>query len=344
LFRLFGEPTALEWRHKVGVVGPVDGSAKATSRLLAVNGWVLKTNAASAAPSEHDAAAKVEKAAELGQRARVWHPDKTWGVYRSDDRWYPLSATPELETLRQVLGAELRLRIWTAMLARAVEVALASGIGLDLNPANFGTAAGDPRLYYIDDEWYPEFTLAEFASAVVARIAEEPEIDEDEWRGWGSVVAPVLQPLCAKVDARMELVSKLAEHPVAGQFEAKRAALCAGLRDTLLEKPRHASQGPESQNRTRAERAVIADVRQPRRSRPCCAGVEGLGVTNYVFSGDAVGYGPIRANVYSSWPIAKRSVCARQPRSCDRDGRLQRRDEQARSLLCRVDLRSAVRD
>ena len=41
VFELLHSPHAVEWRDKVGVVSPIDGSAKPSTRLLAVDGWVF---------------------------------------------------------------------------------------------------------------------------------------------------------------------------------------------------------------------------------------------------------------------------------------------------------------
>jgi len=295
LFSLLTDSRAAEWRDKVGVVGPTEGSAKTTLRLLAVDGWVLKTNTALGTDIEGDAVAKVAAAVALGAATRIWHPDKTWAVYRADSRWYPLSATPELVTLRRLEERSKRMRAWTAMLEQALEVSTRHGIGLDLNPANFGTLAGDARLYYIDDEWYPQLKVAEIASSIVARIPEEIDVGEDEWSSWGTALGGVLRPFCQGVEAASDLLTALSEHPLAPLFENKRAALCAAVR-RAIENPKR-NEAPVSNDshyrRSGGLTAVFGDVHANKPAldavlRECAR----VGVDNYLFLGDVVGYGP----------------------------------------------------
>jgi hypothetical protein len=158
-------------------------------------------------------------------------------VYLSEGSWYALSATPELRTLRQIRGLEQRLQAWTAMLERAVVAAVDHGVCLDLNPSNFGRSELDGRLYYIDDEWYPQVRPALLASGIVSRIPEEPTATEHVWQSWGQVIAGVLCPLCDSLERREELVHCIAAHPLVAQFASRRAALCEGLRGVMLRSP-----------------------------------------------------------------------------------------------------------
>ena len=295
MFDLLSDPSAVEWRDKVGVTGPLDGSAKATSRLIASSGWVLKTNIALAARAAEDIASRIRVAMEMSGRVRLWHPDKTWAVYRAGDSWYSLSATPELRTVRRIVGFANKVRGWTTMCELAVEIAQTAGIGLDLNPSNFGDLPNDARLYYLDDEWYPQLTFAELASASVARIPEEPEAEEREWWSWGQVLGGVLQPLCPSSSSRRELLDSVSEHPITAQFASKRAALCDGLRLAMFpERTQRKSRAASELNDDRLQRtAVIADVHGNVVALDAvlseCAR---LGVDSYIFAGDAVGYGP----------------------------------------------------
>ncbi|NIR60224.1 MAG: hypothetical protein GWO02_12260, partial [Gammaproteobacteria bacterium] len=94
LFGLLHAEHAVEWRERVGVVSPADGSAKASTRLLCCGGWVLKTNVDSARAAEDELRDNVRAAADLARRARLWHPHKIWALYRVEGLYYPLSATP----------------------------------------------------------------------------------------------------------------------------------------------------------------------------------------------------------------------------------------------------------
>jgi diadenosine tetraphosphatase ApaH/serine/threonine PP2A family protein phosphatase len=106
-------------------------------------------------------------------------------------------------------------------------------------------------------------------------------------------MAPVLQPLCGKAEDRSELVAKLAEHPLAAQFEANRKALCAGLGGALFQAICSESRnvGPSRHGGERI--AVIADVHANIEAlEAVLQEAKSLGVDGYVFAGDAVGYGP----------------------------------------------------
>lgn len=296
IFDLLTEPSAIEWKEKVGVVGPVEGSAKSWTRLLASNSWVLKTSLDSASEDKLQLVELAEKAARLGARSSFWHPKKVWGVYRSDDLWYPLSVTPEVSTLRRVGDINDKIRAWTAMLEMCVEVGVKNGIGLDINPANFGRDADGSSLYYIDDEWYAEFKLSELASGIVGRIPEEPDLDESEWASWGSVLFSVLAPACTTDDRWNELWDKVASHPITAKFESRRAALHEALREGhngYRERKEKLASRRNSASQEPSRTAVIADVHGNAFALDAVLeACKDHGVDSYLFLGDAVGYGP----------------------------------------------------
>ena len=294
LFYLLTDSGAVEWRDKVGVVGAVDGSAKTTTRLIVSDGWVLKTSTALASPSKSELFDRVSEVARNGSQARLWHPDKCWGIYRHDDEWYPVNATPLMDTLRKAAGQDKKMQGWTAMFELAVEVSLRSSLGLDLNPSNFGRLPGDDRLYYLDDEWYAELRFAELGSAIVARIPEEPDIDANEWKSWGRVLAGVFEPLCKTSDDWAALYENVETHPTASQFETKRKALVKGLRHAdAMRRFSRKEDKQESIRKSTQLTAVIADVHGNSEALDAVlAKCKELSVDNFIFVGDAVGYGP----------------------------------------------------
>jgi len=295
IFALLVSSSATEWRDLVGVAGPVEGSGKDSSRLLASDGWVLKTNMDLAVQDEAAVFASTRKAVEIGVRTQIWHHEKTWAYFLFENSWFPLSATPEMTTLRRVASEDERLAAWTKMLIMAVDTALAHDIGMDLNPANFGQIKDDKRLYYLDDEWYPKLSYAELAAATVARIPEEPGIDAEKWESWGAVLAKSLEPLCATSSERMDLVDHFADHPIAAKFQAKRKALLSGLHH--IHPKRHKSSGKTANGRKSGSQskitAIIADVHANSVALDAVlAETRELGADSYIFLGDAVGYGP----------------------------------------------------
>ena len=293
LYALLSDPKAVEWREKVGVVGAVDGSAKMTTRLLLSGKWVLKTNLASAVELREELVSRQRQIATKGIAARLWHPDKTWAVFNYENLWHSLNATVCMSTLRTISGTENKMRAWTAMLDFAVGVALKDGIGLDLNPSNFGESPGDDRLYYLDDEWYPSLGYAELGSAVVARIPEEPEIGVNDWENWGRVLATVLDPVCGDNNKRGDLLDNVARHPLVATYEENRAGLLKGL-GRIIKRRRRRSVTRPSPNRSRARStAVIADVHGNIDALDAVLGeCRENGIDSFLFLGDAVGYGP----------------------------------------------------
>jgi hypothetical protein len=138
VFALLASPHAVEWRDKVGVAGSRDGSAKSTTRLLQVDGWVLKTDIGRAGTEEERVAADLLAMRARGLSRGIWHPSKTWAVMRSGSRYYPLTVCTELTSLRSLATAHERRQAWREMLRLALHVSAGTGLGLDLNPANFG--------------------------------------------------------------------------------------------------------------------------------------------------------------------------------------------------------------
>ncbi len=302
LFELLHLPSAQEWRSKVGVAGKADGSGKATTRLLAADGWVLKTDIARAREGGDELREELERMAALARLTKLWHPTKQWAVMRTSDGYLPLSVCRELRTLRAVTPLSARLDAWTRMLSFGVQTHIERGVGLDLNPSNFGFERPDERLYYLDDETTPRLGWAELASAIVSRLPEEPEADDsDLWRRWGAALRPILEPICG--GALVELDAELRRYPLHSRFTGRRDALLEGLA-----RPR----------RRRAVRSdpeftcVLADVHG---NLPALEAVldaaQSAGVDSYIFLGDAVGYGPWPGECVARLAELPRAACVR---------------------------------
>jgi len=280
VLELLADPAAVEWRHKVGVAGPVEGSAKPTTRLLAAGGWVCKLRLDQGYPTAADARAASQSSRERGVGADIWHPDKLWLVMRVDQTWHPATLCRELITLRQLADFPARAAMWTSMLQLTIDVHRLHGLGLDLNPANFATERGGARLYYLDEELYPRLEVRELAGAIVARIPEEPAVDADEWGRWGAELHATLE-----LDGFTwsEIREEIARYPLPDRYESRREALLASV--------------PAAAPRRRRSRegltCVLADVHA--NAAALDAVVEDAlaqGADRFLFLGDAVGYGP----------------------------------------------------
>lgn len=297
VFNLLNAADAEEWKGRVGVAGRSEGSAKATTRLLACAGWVAKTCLDHAASSDQLALQQVRRTLEAGAEAGAWHPQKQWFLLYNDGAWYPLSLCPELTTLRRMPTRSTRMAGWRDMLVMAARVHRRGGPGLDLNPSNFGIEDHSGVLYYIDDEFYPALTEQLVAGAMVARIPEEPDASPAEWRTWGRTVVAALseagtilgwEPLCDAVAA----------HPLAGQFHACRDALLDSCREPIVVAARERKAGRARRDASHAPGApprtcILADVHGNVVALDAVlTAAAGIGVDSYVFLGDTVGYGP----------------------------------------------------
>jgi diadenosine tetraphosphatase ApaH/serine/threonine PP2A family protein phosphatase len=283
VWELLADPDAEEWRHKVGVAGPVDGSAKPTTRLLAARGWVCKTRTDQGFPSASAGREAVLAIRGTGRAAGIWHPDKLWAVMRIDDAWLPLTVCPELTTLRRLERFEDRVYAWTEMIQAAIDVYRLHRIGLDLNPANFARASAGARLYYIDDEVYDDLDARGVATAIIARIPEEPSATPASWERWGAVLRGSL----AIGELSWEAIDdELRLYPLPERYDEPRHALLKGVADA-------AGSRPSRRTSARELTCVLADVHAN------LAALEAVlddarehGVDRFLFLGDAIGYGP----------------------------------------------------
>ncbi len=305
VFELLVDPGGEEWRHKVGVAGPVDGSAKATTRLLALRGWVLKTRVDQAAPSAIELRQRLLRSRAPGLEAGVWHPEKVWGVLRAGDACYPLTLCPELVTLRQIAELERRMLAWIELIQAGIDLHERHGLGLDMNPANFGRAADDPRIHYLDDELYPDLAERDVARALVARIPEEAGAAPASWRAWGEKLTAEL----AIGGFSWEVIAdEVRQYPLADRFEEHRKALLAPLAERVSREQRRRSHAPQPPKLT----CVLADVHG---NLPALEAVlddaRRRGADGYLFLGDAVGYGPQPAECVRRLAELPRAVLVR---------------------------------
>jgi diadenosine tetraphosphatase ApaH/serine/threonine PP2A family protein phosphatase len=295
VYRLLTDPEGEEWRDRVGVVGRRDGSGKATTRLLAAGGQVLKTRIDQAAPSLEALRAAVLAERAPGLSTGLWHPAKQWALIEADDAWYPVTIAPELFTLRRLEDPGERMAAWIRMIEIAVRVFDGHGLGLDINPANFGfePSRGDAATapyHYIDDETYASLAERDLAGALVSRIPEEPELDTGAWRAFGLGVAQALSKLPLGGLSWERICDEIQAYPLTSRYEAPRRALLDALLESRLvavRRRRHpASEGP-------GLTCVLADVHA---NLPALEGVlaeaRALGADSWLVVGDVVGYGP----------------------------------------------------
>ena len=132
LFLSLTDPQAQEWREKVGVRGLQEGSGKTTTRLLCAQGWVFKTDRVFTL--EHQDLLR-QRHRQLGREALVlgiYHPRKHWFLLREGEFWLPITACPQMTTLRASSDLPTRLRGWLEMYRLGARLLRDQEIELDL--------------------------------------------------------------------------------------------------------------------------------------------------------------------------------------------------------------------
>ncbi|MBD3308890.1 hypothetical protein GF339_20925 [candidate division KSB3 bacterium] len=291
IFDLLHQPEAVEWKEKVGVVTPADGSAKASTRLLKSQGWVFKTDTTRTAAAKDTLRAQLHQLVVMALRVDLWHPDKLWFLMRQAEVWWPISACPMLTTIRNIDDWEQRIRWWSRMIVFGVEMSQQHGIGLDLNPSNFAFEHPDAdQLYYLDDEFYAKHDCFDVAEAVVSRIPEDPTIGGERWQQWGQQLRNALQPFCLGQEDWRHFLDGIQHYPFPPGLEAQRSSLLQGLQQQPDAPPKTIVQKhDDTVNMT----CILADIHG---NLPALETVlheaKAFGVDSYLFLGDVVSYGP----------------------------------------------------
>lgn len=320
LVELLRAPDAVEWKEKVGVVTPADGSAKSTTRLLKSGPWVFKTDMAQQTREQEAHRDRLSMLADIARSTELWHPEKFWFLMRAEAGWLPVSVCPLLTTIRTIEAWDIRIGWWTRMILMGLRVSFDQGIGLDLNPSNF--AFENPfsdHLYYVDDELYDSHDCFDIAEAIVSRLPEELAQTPDRWRQWGQQLKQVLGDFCQGHDLWRHFLAGIEEYPLTPMLEPHRIALLQGLRPSAAPAKRATptaspSPRPKPAAAPSAPKAAAPPIPSPiaampslMQGRTCVfadvhANVPALdavlaftkqaGVDGYLFLGDVVSYGP----------------------------------------------------
>jgi predicted phosphodiesterase len=301
IFESLHHPNAQEWRHKVGVLSPKDGSGKSSTRLLYSQEWVWKTDIHLHKKNLDDAVAWVRRMHEIGMFHQLWHPQKRWFILHTDKGYLPVSLCPEMISLRSLNDWFEATYWWTEMLAWGYKLAHEHKLSLDLNPSNFGLEAQRRRLYYLDDEFYKHFTTTDLAEAMISRIPEYPERTAHDWRAWGRSIHERLFGMMPERSAWEKLLEGIEEYPLVGLFHERRDAFLEGLRERspFFSPPPSSPLSPLPSHLTPAPRrepqliCIFSDVHA---NLPALDAVlneaKRLGVDHHLCLGDIVGYGP----------------------------------------------------
>ncbi len=284
LFAFLTDDNSEEWSDRVGISSPADGSAKASTRLLLSRGWVFKTDLALLNLDKDKVEAKVLELTKLAGKVPLWHPSKFWFILETRVGWLPISACPCLTTLRQISGIDGKTEAWTKMVLFAINISKKFGIGLDVNPSNFGFKPSE-GMYYLDDEIYPPSTVEDMAEALVSRIPESHEFNLYHWFKWGYGLANVIRELYPRNVILLELTDGVRNYPLPETFHEKREAFISGLRKPVPK--------TETQRTQPRMTCVLSDVHGnlPALDAVLEAAKE-WNVDSFLFLGDVVGYGP----------------------------------------------------
>lgn len=301
LFELLWDDSALEWKEKVGVMTPADGSAKPSTRLLKSGGWVFKTDTTRRSLDKAALRTQLRQLMILALQVELWHPDKFWFLMQDGDGWWPLSACPLLTTIRTETDWNTKIRWWSQMIAFGLRMSQEHEIGLDLNPSNFAvTDSQATQLYYLDDEFYARHDCFDVAEAVVARLPEDASLDPKRWQQWGLQLTGVLQEFCQPHEKRRHFLDGIRDYPLPSALEPQRQALLQGLQEasplravTSEAKKKFPSVLPRQPAIQSSRTCVFADVHG---NLPALEKVvkeaKKLGAESFLFLGDVVSYGP----------------------------------------------------
>lgn len=303
LFDHLTSPAAIEWRDKVGVSSPADGSAKSSTRLLSSRRWVFKTDTSQASLDMVSARAGLLELVALANRVELWHPDKRWFLLRTRsgpldparEHWWPVSVCPQLRSLRELRDWATFSERWAQVIGFALERSVADRVGLDLGPANFGLSldqqAGvtDVECWYLDDETYAPLELEDVAQAIIARVPEWPDVDASGWCTFGSYLRGLLEPLQLQPRRWLELRERIADVPLAPRWHPQRGALLQGLG-----RPRAIANSSGVWPRRSPQRtAVVADIHANLDALEAVIDdAERERIDSWLLLGDVVGYGP----------------------------------------------------
>jgi predicted phosphodiesterase len=211
IYHMLALPEAEEWRDKVGVAGGKEGSAKNTTRLLQVEGWVFKTHAHLAQPDSRQVWHYALQQAEKGAKIAIWNPEKTWFLIEAAELWWPVSATPRMRTLHSLLNTRDRLQAWLRMLRLMQDTWQQHQVFLDANLSNFGFLLNAPdRTYYLDDEVYPLPQPVSLSSVLRNELKQiSPELEPEDWEFFLDESPGILKHLFTKPDTYQSFIDGL---------------------------------------------------------------------------------------------------------------------------------------
>lgn len=289
IFSSLTSKDAVEWQDKVGVISPREGSGKASTRLLFSDDLVWKTDTSLCKEDLEEACAWARQMHNLANRLDIWHPQKRWFVLNLPNGALPVSSCPRMETLRAAQSWPEMVYGWGEMLGWSLEIASRLQVSLDMNPSNFAFDESRRRLYYLDDEHYERFVLADLGESIISRIPEYPDVLPATWLDWGNALRDRLSALLLERDQWREIAESIEDYPLVGRYHESRKALLQGLRGTsagsvksrTLEKkdPQVFCIFSDIHGNATALEAVLKEAKR-------------LGAEHYLCLGDIVGYGP----------------------------------------------------
>ena len=107
IYSLFFDPNFIELKHKVGVTSDKDGSAKITTRLATIRSFFFKLNIEHFFLTELEAFDVILEQNKRAKKLKIWHPETTWFLLKHEEKYYPVSISKKLKTLREYLWQDL---------------------------------------------------------------------------------------------------------------------------------------------------------------------------------------------------------------------------------------------
>jgi predicted phosphodiesterase len=291
IFSLISSKDVRELKEKVGVLPESDGSGKTTSRIISVNGYIIKTDISITFDTEDKARHTLLKLTNLTKRVCFSHPDKIFFILKYCNKFIICSICPELNTIHSIKDVKLKLDALTNILEIGLKAIKIENIQLDLNPSNFGFKDSNfDTLFYLDDEIYASTDLKSIGEYIVCRVKYESSISSENWRKFAQLISPIINTYVYNYMDKNEIILGIKEYPTTKLFEEKIIEIIKVLESELF--TRHINELEKSLPKV-TKVCIMSDIHSNNYAlESVLSEAKKLGATKFVVLGDIVGYGP----------------------------------------------------
>ncbi len=245
--------------------------------------WWFRTEPALAKTDIKSVVQHLEEKQQLANRLKIWHPRHYRFLLHEEGKYWPVSGFPAMRRLDELDSPKEKLFWWGHMLVFALSIMQRFSMILELASPNFGFVPPQRRLYYLSDHTRKGKDFAAFGAAIIERIAEAPEIKEDQWYILGKFLNQLFIPHVSDIQDWNQLYQGAQKTPTNHLYNPRKKALLRGL----------INQGnPRSALKSNGKICILADIHS---NLPALEAVleeaKRLGASRFLVLGDLVGYG-----------------------------------------------------